>query len=263
MNRRQWLWNAVVAGGVSSGLAALAWIMNSRSKARPDSPIKALLFDVFGTIVEWRSSLRRQFEDSGRTRNLAVDWDKLITQWQAGYLPSLEEVRSGRRPFVDLDVLRRETLDRLLPAFGLEALTEDDRAFLVQGWSRLNVWPDTVTALTRLRARFFLTTLSNGGLKLQQRLVEHNHLPVDRVLSAEQFQHFKPDAEVYLGAARLLEREPSSLMLVAAHNIDLQAARACGLRTAYVQRPTEDAAPNNNWDLIAHDLNDLANQLEG
>lgn len=223
--------------------------------------VEALLFDVFGTVVDWRGSLARQLGELGRVRGLAADWDGLVTQWRGLYQPTLQEVRSGRRPFVDLDLLHREMLDRLLPAFGLDALDDADRQRLVRGWHCLDPWPDAVAGLTRLKRAFLVATLSNGGLHLLVNLARHGGLPWDCVLSASNFRHYKPDREVYLGAAALLARPPHALMLVAAHNHDLHAARACGLKTAYVQRPTEDPRPDSDWDVIARDFNHLADQL--
>jgi 2-haloacid dehalogenase len=223
--------------------------------------VDVLLFDVFGTVVDWQASLISQFEQFGQQRGLRADWRALAIQWEAAYLPSLEEVRKNRRPFVGLETLRREALDRLLPAFALGSLSELDRAELVRFWSRLQAWPDTMAGLTRLHRKFILVALSNGGFGMLVDLARHARLPWDAVLSADLFHHFKPDAEVYRGAAELLARPAGSLTLVAAHNIDLAAARASGLKTAYLQRPTEDTKPTSDWNIIARDFADLAGQL--
>ena len=222
---------------------------------------QALLFDVFGTVVDWRGSLTQQLVQLGQARGLTADWARLVTQWRASYQPALQEVRSGCRPFVDLDILHREMLDRLLPAFGLGALDDGDRDRMVRGWHRLDAWPDAVAGLARLKSAFIVATLSNGGVHLLVDMARYAGLPWDAVFSAGNFRHYKPDREVYLGAAELLARPPASLMLVAAHNNDLKAARTCGLKTAYVQRPTEDARPDCDWDIVARDFVDLANQL--
>jgi 2-haloacid dehalogenase len=223
--------------------------------------VEALLFDVFGTVVDWRGSLTRQLAQLGQARGISADWEKLVTQWRGLYQPALQEVRSGRRSFVDLDILHRESLDRLLPAFGLGDLGEEDRDRMVRGWHRLDAWPDAVAGLTRLKQAFVVATLSNGGVHLLVNMAKHAGLPWDTVISAGNFRHYKPDREVYLGAAELLARSPASLMLVAAHNNDLHAARACGLQTAYVQRLSEDPRPDGDWDMVARDFVDLANQL--
>lgn len=224
-------------------------------------PVEVLLFDVFGTVVDWRGSLTRQMVQLGQARGLTADWEMLVTKWRASYQPALQEVRSGRRPFVDLDILHREMLDRLLPAFGLSDLDDGDRDRMVRGWHRLDAWPDAIAGLTRLKGTFIVATLSNGGVHLLVDMARHAGLPWDAVFSAGNFSHYKPDRKVYLGAAELLARLPESLMLVAAHNNDLQVARACGLKTAYAQRPTEDAGPDSDWDIVASDFVDLANQL--
>lgn len=216
-------------------------------------PVEALLFDVFGTVVDWRGSLTRQLAQFGQARGLTADWEKLVTLWRGSYQPALQEVRSGRRPFVDLDILHREMLDRLLPDFGLSALDDADRDQMVRGWHRLDAWPDAIAGLARLKSVFIIGTLSNGGVHLLVDMARHAGLPWDVVFSAGIFRQYKPDREVYLGAAELLARPPESLMLVAAHNNDLQAARACGLKTAYVQRPTENARPDSAWDIVARD----------
>lgn len=223
--------------------------------------MEVLLFDVFGTVVDWKGSLISQFERIGRERGISLDWPSLAMQWQAAYLPSLQDVRQNRRPFVGLETLRRESLDRLLLSSGHGDFSAADRAELVRCWARLDAWPGAVSALTRLRRKFTIAAFSNGGFGLLVEMARHAGLPWDAVLSADLFRHFKPDAEVYRGAAELLARPPASLMLVAAHNIDLAAARACGFKTAYVQRPTEDAGPTADWDIIARDFVDLAEQL--
>jgi 2-haloacid dehalogenase len=225
------------------------------------SGVEALVFDVFGTVVDWRGSLSRQLTEFGRARGLSVDWQAFATQWRGLYQPALQEVRGGSRPFVDLDVLHREMLDRLLPTFGLDALDEKDRDWMVGRWHRLNAWPDAGAGLTRLKGTFIVATLSNGGVRLLVNMARRAGLPWDVVLSAGNFRHYKPDREVYLGAAKLLACPPESLMMVAAHNSDLHAARACGLKTAYVQRPTEDPQPDSGWDFVARDFNDLASRL--
>lgn len=277
MNRRQWLGHAALAAcplgfcglsgcGVDDPIHKPSGLTTQPAKHTPialkdGDPTEVLLFDVFGTVVEWKRSLIAQFQQLGRGHGISADWQGLAIRWQAAYLPSLDDVRKNRRPFVGLETLRRESLDRLLPSFGLDALSETDRVEMVRYWSRLDAWPDTVAALTRLRSTFTIVALSNGGFAMLVELARRCRLPWDAVMSADLFRHFKPDAEVYRGAADLLARPPGSLMLVAAHNIDLAAARAGGLKTAYVQRPTEDARPTSNWSIIARDLNDLADQL--
>ncbi len=279
LSRRQWLADVALAVG-PLGLSLLAGCgagdkpQETASLPLPpteNSPqknmwkergsVEVLLFDVFGTVVEWKTSLTSQFRQFGQQRGLTADWQSLATKWQAAYLPAVDEVRNHRRPFEGLEILRHETLDRLLPTLGLGSLSEADRAELVGYWSRLEAWPDTVASLTRLRRKYTIVALSNGGFAMLVELARHAQLPWDAVLSADLFRHFKTDPEVYRGAAELMARPTSALMLVAAHNGDLAAARGCGLKTAYVQRPTEDAKPTADWNIIARDFSDLADQL--
>lgn len=225
--------------------------------------VRALCFDVFGTVVDWYGSIAAEVQRLG----LPVDPGAFALAWRAGYAPAMQEVRSGALPWTSVDGLHRRILDRLLAERGL-ALDESARAALNRVWHRLQPWRDSAAGLLRLKADCVVTTLSNGNLSLLVNLARHGGLPWDAVLSAELFGHYKPDREVYLGAARLLDLPPSSVMLVAAHPDDLRAAAACGLRTAYVPRPLErgpgglmDAWSANEFDLVARDFIDLADQL--
>jgi len=197
-------------------------------------PVRALAFDIFGTVVDWYGSIVAEVARMG----LPVDASEFALAWRAGYQPAMADVRSGRLPWTNIDGLHRRILDRLLAERGI-TLPEDDAAQLNRVWHRLNPWPDSVPGLQRLKAKYTLATLSNGNLSLLVAMARHGGLPWDAVLSAELFQHYKPDPEVYLGAARLLDVEPGELMMVAAHPSDLRAAAVCGLRTAYVRRPLE------------------------
>ena len=197
-------------------------------------PVRALAFDIFGTVVDWYGSIVAEVARSG----LPVDASEFALAWRAGYQPAMADVRSGRLPWTNIDGLHRRILDRLLAERGI-TLPEDDAAQLNRVWHRLNPWPDSVPGLQRLKARYTLATLYNGNLSLLVAMARHGGLPWDAVLSAELFHHYKPDPEVYLGAARLLDVEPGELMMVAAHPSDLRAAAVCGLRTAYVRRPLE------------------------
>jgi 2-haloacid dehalogenase len=197
--------------------------------------IAALVFDVFGTLFDWRTSIARE------VRSLApgVAGDAFADAWRRLYQPSLERVRSGERPFAKLDVLHRESLDRLLPEFGLGNLDPPERDRLNQAWHRLDPWPDVVEGLARLHSRFVLAPLSNGNVSLLIDLARHAGLQFDTVLSTELFQAYKPQPETYLGACRLLDRDPDSVLMVAAHADDLRAAATNGLQTAFVARPLE------------------------
>ena len=225
--------------------------------------VKALVFDIFGTVVDWHGSIVAEAQRMG----LPVDGSAFALYWRAGYQPAMQEVRSGALPWMHIDALHRRILDRILAQRGIE-LPEADAAALNKVWHRLNPWPDSVTGLTRLRSRYTVATLSNGNLSLLVAMARHAGLPWDAVLSAELFQHYKPDPEVYLGAARLLDVAPHELLMVAAHPSDLRAAAACGLRTAYVPRPLERGAggamepwTEGEFDVVAGDFEALAGAL--
>jgi 2-haloacid dehalogenase len=231
--------------------------------------IEAVLFDVFGTVVDWRSSLVRQFQSFGGENDIAADWTRLIDDWRAEYRPSMDAVRTGRRAWTSLESLHRESLDRLLPCYGLkDALSDSQKQDLVRGWHFLDPWPDAAPALTRLKRKFIIGTLSNGGLRLLVDMARYAGLPWDVIFSSDQFQHFKPDAEVYRNAVDLLWMAPENVLLVAAHNYDLMAARKHGMKTAFVARPTEygprqsgDWRAESNWDFVADDFGKLADQI--
>ena len=202
--------------------------------------VRALAFDIFGTVVDWRGSLIQEGQALQARLGLAADWPALADAWRAGYQPAMDKVRRGELPWTPIDSLHRQILDGLLPRFGLAALDEAEREQLNRAWHRLQPWPDSVAGLTRLRRRYTLATLSNGNLALLVNMAKAAALPWDCVLSAELFGHYKPDAEVYRGAARLLGLEPAQLMMVAAHPSDLAAAQRAGLKVAYIPRPAEN-----------------------
>jgi 2-haloacid dehalogenase len=225
--------------------------------------VRALCFDVFGTVVDWYGSVQAEVQRLG----LAVDGGDFALAWRAGYAPAMQDVRSGALPWTNLDGLHRRILNRLLAERGI-ALQESQAAELNRIWHRLRPWPDSVAGLTRLKRRCTITTLSNGHVALLLNMAKHAGLPWDTVLSAELFGHYKPDPEVYLGAARLLGLAPAQVMMVAAHPSDLRAAAACGLRTAYVPRPLErgpgggmEAWTAGEFDLVADDFLALAQAL--
>jgi 2-haloacid dehalogenase len=230
--------------------------------------VQALCFDIFGTVVDWRSSIVREGQLLQQQLALpAQDWGAFADDWRAGYQPAMHEVRTGALPWTDIDGLHRRILDRITAARGL-VLAEADAANFNRVWHRLIPWPDSVAGLYRLKQRFTITSLSNGNVALLVNMAKHAGLPWDTVLSAELFQHYKPDPEVYLGAARLLGLQPAQVMMVAAHPSDLRAAAACGLRTAYVPRPLErgPSGPMEAWtegefDVVAPDFGVLAATL--
>ena len=230
--------------------------------------VDALVFDVFGTCVDWRGTIIREAERWSRELGRPVDGAGLADAWRANYDPSMEEIRAGRRAFTLLDTLHRETLNKIAPRFGLGGLDEATMDRLNRVWHRLDPWPDTVPGLRRLNSRLLLAPLSNGGVALLARMAKRAGLPWDLILSGELFQGYKPESKVYLGAARLLDLDPSRVMMVAAHNGDLAAASKLGLRTAFILRPTEygpkqttDLAPGGAWDFSCDSMEELAEKL--
>jgi 2-haloacid dehalogenase len=230
--------------------------------------VKALAFDVFGTVVDWRRSLIREGEALGRARGLAVDWARFADAWRALYQPMLSRVRSGELPWTRLDDLHRMSLDRLLVDFGIRGLGEAEIEHFNRAWHRLDPWPDAIPGLTRLRPRFILATCSNGNVALMVDMARRAGLPWDAILGAEPARHYKPEPEAYRVTADWLGLRPEQCMMVAAHNGDLAAAAACGLRTAFVARPTEhgpgqrtDLTPDRDYDVVAGNFVDLAARL--
>jgi len=236
-----------------------------RSSGEP----QALLFDVFGTCVDWRSGVMGEGEALARRLGLAgIDWGAIADAWRAQYQPKMDEVRSGARPWTTLDVLHREGLDRVLADFGLDATPAADRDELTLAWHRLDPWPDVVAGLERLRRCFIIAPNSNGNIALLVHMARRAGLPWDAILGAEIAQAYKPQAAVYLKSAAALGLAPGEVLMVAAHNNDLVAAAACGLKTAFVPRPSEhgpgqtsDLQPERAFDVVARDFLDLADQL--
>jgi len=230
--------------------------------------VKALTFDVFGTVVDWRGSITREGHKLAKELGIRADWSAFADAWRAGYQPAMQEVRSGRLPWTNIDGLHRRILDRILHESGLDMLSEAQKVHLNRAWHRLAPWPDAVRGLKRLKKGYLITTLSNGNVSLLTNMAKNAGLPWDCVLSAELFQHYKPDPEAYLGAAAILGLAPHEVMMVAAHKNDLRAAQATGLRAAFVQRPLEfgdplekDLKPQKDFDVNAKDFNDLAAKL--
>jgi 2-haloacid dehalogenase len=229
--------------------------------------VSALLFDVFGTLVDWRSSVAREAERLLAPLGHALDWPAFADAWRAEYQPALARVRDGRRRYATLDVLHRENLERVLPAFGVAEPTETLLEQLTQAWHRLDAWPDTGAALERLRSRFWLAPVSNGNIALMVGLARHNGFVWDAVLGADLVRDFKPRPKVYLRACQALALPPERCLMVAAHTGDLVAAATCGLRTAFVARPLEHGpgrtveAPPAHVDFAAADLAELAAKL--
>jgi 2-haloacid dehalogenase len=234
----------------------------------PPVSVRALVFDVFGTVVDWRSSVAEEVRALGRRLGHGVNGEAFADAWRAGYRPAMDRVRSGAAPWTTLDRLHRQILDRVLGEFGLGGLPEAEVEALNRVWHRLRPWPDAVAGLTRLRRHYTIAPLSNGNVALITAMAKHAGLPWDCVLGAELVRHYKPDPEVYRGAAEFLDRAPESILMVAAHLSDLRAAAACGLKTAFVTRPLEfgpngrpDLKPDFPVDVFATDFHHLAAQL--
>jgi 2-haloacid dehalogenase len=258
--------------GFLTGAALAAAALMSRegvaAQASAAGGVKALVFDVFGTVVDWRSSVAAEIQTLAKQKQLTVDGAKFADAWRAGYAPSMNRVRTGELPWTKLDALHRMTLDKVLADFALNGLTSAEKADLNRAWHRLQPWPDTVAGLTRLKQRFIVAPLSNGNISLMTDLAKHSGLPWDCILGAELVRHYKPDREVYQSAADILDLQVGEVMMVAAHLGDLRAAKAVGLKTAFVARPLEfgpagtpDRAPDASVDVNATDFNDLARQL--
>ncbi|WP_315806134.1 MULTISPECIES: haloacid dehalogenase type II [unclassified Bradyrhizobium] len=233
------------------------------------SAVKALVFDVFGTVVDWRTSLIADFTRWSESRGIKGDWTALVDGWRGLYVGSMDEVRRHpERGYVILDVLHRRSLEQLVAQLGIVGLTDADLDYLTRGWHRLHPWSDSVAGLTRLKRKFIIAPLSNGNVALLTNMAKFAGLPWDLIMSAELFAHYKPDPETYLGAARLLGLASGEVMMVAAHNNDLQAAQRYGLKTAFVARPTEygplqnrDFEATGTWDIVAKDFGQLADSL--
>ncbi len=233
----------------------------------PEELPQVLAFDVFGTVVDWHSSIAREVGELVP----GVDGAKFARAWRRGYIPAMQRTQAdtGEMPWKNLDVLHREILDSILPDFGLGDMSEADRDHLTHAWHRLDPWPDSVGGLTRLRKQFVITPLSNGNISLLTHMAKNAGLPWDCVLSAEVFGHYKPAPQTYLGVAKVFNLEPRQVMLVAAHHIDLDAAQDCGLQTAYIERPREngedrikDVSPSPRHPLHMKDIGALADHFD-
>ncbi len=230
--------------------------------------VKALFFDVFGTVVDWRGSIVEEGRAWEKARGLRVDWGLFADRWRAGYKPSLDRVRRGEMPWTSLDRLHRPLLDNLLAEFHIDGLSEEEKDHWNRVWHRLHPWPDALPGLARLKKKFTIAPLSNGNMALMADMAKHAGIPWDLILSAELAKRYKPDREAYLTAVNLLELEPREVMMCAAHRDDLNAARSFGLRTAFIHRPAEygparaaDTALPGDFDIVANDIGNLADQL--
>jgi len=259
----------------AAGVAGAAALLPRKAAAgaagaAPESMrgVQILVFDTFGTVVDWRSSVIAEGEALGRSKKISVDWPAFADAWRGGDAPAMNRVRTGALPWTKLDVLHRMTLDELLVRFKIDGLSEDEKRHFNKVWHRLHPWPDAVSGLTRLRKRYVIAPLSNGNVSLLTEMAKFASLPWDCNLSTELVRHYKPDKETYLMPGEFFDLPPSGVMMVAAHPGDLDAAKALGLRTAYVHRPLEygPARPSQmptagKYDFLAHDFKELASQL--
>lgn len=235
----------------------------------PIDGVKALTFDVFGTVVDWRGSITEEGRRLGREKGVDADWVAFADAWRGKYQPSMTRVREGEVPWTNLDSLHRASLEELLQEFGIDGLDEAEKDHLNRAWHRLRPWPDSVEGLMRLKKRYVLATLSNGNIALLVNMAKRAGLPWDAVLGAEVARHYKPQPEAYLMTADFLGLAPNECALVAAHNGDLVAAAALGFRTAFVPRPTEygpdqkaDLKAEHDFDIVADSFVDLADKLD-
>jgi 2-haloacid dehalogenase len=235
----------------------------------PLASVKALFFDVFGTLVDWRSSIAREAQALLGPLGHSCDWLAFADAWRGEYQPAMEEIRSGRSPFCKLDILHRRNLDRILPRFGIANVSQEILANLNLAWHRLDAWPDSAPGLQKLRTKFYIAPVSNGNISLMVDLARRNGFPWDAILGAEVARDFKPKPRVYLAACAALDLAPADCMMVAAHSSDLSAAASCGLKTAHIARPDENGpgrgedAPSVPVDIAAKDLQNLAGKLGG
>ncbi|HSR09628.1 MAG TPA: haloacid dehalogenase type II [Bryobacteraceae bacterium] len=247
------------------GMGAVA-ALALRGQGRPQ--VKALVFDTFGTVVDWRGSIIAEGMAWSKGRNFNVDWARFADRWRDGYAPAMEKVRKGEIPWTKLDDLHRMLLEDLLKEFGMTGLGEAEKDHWNLVWHRLKPWPDAVAGLTRLKKKYTIAPLSNGNVGLLNDMAKNAGLPWDLILSAELAQHYKPDREAYLTAVELLGLRPEEVMMAAAHSGDLKAARSFGLRTGFIYRPNErgpggkaDRAKAGDFDIVSSDIVDLAAQM--
>lgn len=248
------------------GLAAA--IAARKGQSQTNAGVKAMVFDTFGTVVDWRGSIIAEGTAWGKAKGISIDWARFADRWRGGYAPAMNKVRKGELPWTKLDALHRMILEELLTEFGVTGLTEEEKDHWNRVWHRLKPWPDSVAGLTRLKKKYTIAPLSNGNVSLLADMGKHAGLPWDLILSAELARHYKTDREAYLTAVELLSLKAEEVMMVAAHRGDLDAARGCGLRTGFIHRPGEfggrrrgDTAKSGDFDVVAGDMVDLAAKM--
>jgi 2-haloacid dehalogenase len=270
ISRRQVLTASVTAAVAGATLSAIPGQASAQSRtlAPALAEVQALIFDVFGTVVDWRTSIIREGQLLSARKGFQVDWPAFADRWRGGYGPAMNRVRSGELPWTKIDDLHRMVLDELVVEFGLSGMTEEELDHFNKAWHRLLPWPDSAGGLSRLKTRYTIATMSNGNVSLLLNMGKNAGLPWDTIFSAELSRHYKPDPEAYLKCAELLSLEPRQIMMTAAHPGDLRAAAALGFKTGYVYRPLERGAERpvernttDHYDVRAEDFVDLARQL--
>ena len=244
---------------------------NEPQRAIPELiSVKACVFDTFGTVVDWRSSVIAEANGWGKTKGLKVDWVEFTDRWRQGYRPAMDKVRKGKIPWTNLDDLQRMILEDLLKQYRIEGLSDEEKVNWSHVWRRLNPWADSVEGLTRLKRKYIISPMSNGNVALLTNLAKFAGLPWDVILGTDLVKHYKPDREMYLSAPLYLDLRPDEVMMCAAHVSDLQAARSCGLRTGFIYRPNEfgdasvgsaDKAKAGDFDVVSESIVDLAQQM--
>lgn len=262
MNRRTF-----VRGFALAALARPALRAQEGRRQVATSQVKAMVFDTFGTVVDWRGSIIEEGQAWGKAKGLQVDWGRFADRWRAGYGPAMDKVRNGEMPWTKLDDLHRQILEQILSEFKIAGLPEEEKEHWNRVWHRLKPWPDSVPGLARLKKKYTIAPLSNGNVSLLTDMAKHAGLPWDLILSAELARHYKPDRESYL-TAELLSLKPEEVMMCAAHSSDLKAARSFGLRTGFIHRPNEygpsrraDDAKPGDFDVVSSDIGDLASKM--
>jgi 2-haloacid dehalogenase len=251
----------------SSGLLARSHALAQGAGGQPMPEVKALVFDTFGTVVDWRNGVAREAERLLKPMGYDVDWLAFAEAWRKEYGPGMEEVRSGRRPFVKLDILHRENLDHILPRFKLDKIDGATRAELNLAWHKLDAWPDVGPGFARLHKRFLMAPCSNGNIALMADVARRNNLPWDAILGSEIAQGYKPQPKVYLATCEAFNLEPAQVMMCAAHSGDLAAAQALGLKTGHIGRPGEggpgtgETEPKGSFDVVGKNFHDFADKL--
>jgi len=265
LERREFM-KGLALGAAAAALPGICAAAEEEGRSVP--PVKAMVFDTFGTIVDWRGSIIEEGIAWAKAKSLHIDWASFADRWRAGYGPSMNRVRTGELPWTKLDDLHRMILEGLLREFKIEGLTEAEKDDWNRVWHRLKPWPDSVPGLTRLKQKYIIAPLSNGNIALLTDMAKRSGIPWDAILGAELVRHYKPDREVYLSAPDFLGVKPEEVMMVAAHGADLNAARNCGLRTGFIARPnefgpgakTEQVSPGQ-FDVVSRDAVDLARKM--